>query len=580
MPSGMFDSALRKILSRIGGLCLLLCACGCQAAPQDLAGTWLRAPDGWSYRGQEDLRGADLAVVAGVSRSGGTFWHQTDFKLETAGRYVLDFGNTGIIGHFRHVVLDTGGKVLVDVQGGIRDDGDAPFFLRHGREIELPAGRYRLLTELDSPFFLAQPVPYLDTLAHYRSAIEPGNALALVCMGMLLGLMIYYAVLSAVRGRQAEIMYALFILGNFLFNGMALQIFPQLLGLHWVYLASVPILFSNCAYVLFVTSLLEIRPETHPRLHRAGRLLLAALIVLVFGAAMLPHWSLEIDRFGVGLFLTYGLAAAIVRLREGSASARFYLYAILTFFVLGMATITASSLEGIYTLYIEHMGLLSVSIEVVLLSLVLAHQFAELYRDKESALVSLGYSMRIALTDALTGLHNRLVLDTNLAKLPLRGSLTFIDMDGLKYYNDQFGHERGDALLHAFANHLSRRLAEDPDAHATAYRLGGDEFGVTCESGDLGLVNSAIVGAVADMRQEGFDLAGASFGSVHVHENPTRNRLKHLADERMYREKLQRKSHAAARPEAGQASTVESSPGQSGREGGGNAAIVAADNRP
>jgi diguanylate cyclase (GGDEF)-like protein len=537
---------------RICGLCLLLCACWCQAAPRELAGTWLRVPDGWSYRGEHDLRGAGLEVVGSVSRSGGTFWRQADFEIDTAGRYVLDFSNTSIIGHFRHIVLDAGGNVLVEVQGGIRTNEKAQFSLRHGREIELPAGRYRLLTELDSPFFLAQPVPYLDTLVHYRSAIAPGNALALICMGMLLGLMIYYGALAAVRWRQAELMYAGFILGNFLFNGMALQIFPQLLGIHWIYLVSIPILFSNCAYVLFVTSLLEIRPEAHPRLYRTGRLILAALVALVVGAAILPHWSLEIDRFGVGLFLSYGLAAAIVRMREGSASARLYLYAILAFFVLGMATITASSLEGIYTLYIEHMGLLSVSIEVVLLSLVLAHQFAELYRDKESALLSLGYSMQIARTDALTGLPNRLVLDSNLAKLPSRGSLTFIDMDGLKFYNDQYGHERGDALLRAFAKYVSSRLAEDSDAHAIAYRLGGDEFAITCESGDLILIERAIANAVADMRQEGFDLAGASFGSVHVYENPTRNQLKQIADARMYRDKVRRKSEAAERAATGQ----------------------------
>lgn len=568
------------IFSRICGLCLLLLTFWCDAAPLELTGTWFRAPDGWSYRGQVDLGNAGLAVAGGVAKSGGKFWHQADFKLDAAGRYVVDFGSTSVIGRFRHILLDADGKRLGELHGGIQDDGEAPFFLRHGREIELPAGNYRLLTELDSPFFLAQPVPYLDTLAHYRSAIAPTNAIALICMGMLLGLMIYYAALAVVRGRQAEIMYAVFILGNFLFNGTALLIFPQLLGMHWVYLVSVPILFSNCAYVLFVISLLEIRPGIHPRLYRAGRLLLTVLFGLVFTAAVLPHWSLEIDRYGVGLFLTYGLVAAIVRMREGSASARFYLYAILAFFVLGMVTITANSLEGVYTLYIEHMGLLSVSIEVVLLSLVLAHQFAELYRDKEDALVSLGHSMRIALTDPLTGLPNRLVLDTTLARLPSRGSLTFIDMDGLKYYNDRFGHERGDALLRVFANHLARRLAENPSARATAYRLGGDEFGITSESGDLGLVESVIAGAVADMRQEGFDLAGASFGSVHVYENPTRNRLKHLADERMYRNKLQRKSQAAAHADTDRSSAAESTIEQSRIGEGNTAAIVAADNQP
>lgn len=540
MVSPTLRQTLVPAISRFLGICLLFFAACCQAAPQDLAGDWFRAPEGWSWQGQGNLDAAGLVPVDGVARAGGTFWHQADIELAKSGRYVLDFRNTSIIGHFRHIVLDAQGKVLFDMRGGIRYADDAHFPLRHGREIELPAGRYRVLTELDAPFFLLQPSPYLDTLAHYRVAISPGNALTLVCLGMLLGLMIYYGVLAAVRWRQAEAMYAVFILGNFLFNGMALQVFPQLLGLHWIYLVSIPILISNCAYVLFVTSLLEIRPDTHPRLFYAGRVALAVLVGLILVAALLPNWSLEICRFGVAVFLTYGLTAGILRSREGNVSARFYLYAIAAFFVLGMVTITASSFDGVYTLHIEHLGLLSASIEMVLLSLVLAYQFGELYWEKENALANLERSIQMARTDALTGLPNRLALDISLAGLPAQGSLTFIDLDGLKFYNDTFGHERGDDLLRTFARQLSLQLAQDATTITTAYRLGGDEFAVTCANGDLNLVGNAIAATIANMRAEGFEFAGASFGSVHMHESPVRNQVKHMADERMYEDKWRR----------------------------------------
>ena len=178
--------------------------------------------------------------------------------------------------------------------------------------------------------------------------------------------------------------------------------------------------------------------------------LLGGLIVL---AMIMPHWSLEIDRYGVGLFLTYGLVAGIVCSREGSVTARLYLCAIGVFFVLGITAISANSLNS-FNLYIEHMGLFAVAVEVMLLALVLSYQFAQLHREKEHALERMEHSNRVARADALTGLPNRIALDMALETMPQHGSLTFIDMDGLKYYNDQFGHERGDELLRAFARHI------------------------------------------------------------------------------------------------------------------------------
>lgn len=452
---------------------------------------------------------------------------------------MLDFKNTSGIGHFRHIVLDANGHPVADVRGGIQSKEVNPFFLRHGREVELPSGHYRLITELDSPFYLAEPHPYIDALDSYRQTIKQGTALTLLCLGLFLGLMIYYMAIALVRKRVSEAMYSLFILGNLLFNGTALLVFSELFGMHWIYLVSVPILFSNCAYIVFVMSLLEIRRDTHPRLQRIGLALLALLGGWMVLAMLKPNWSLEIARYGVGVFLTYGLVCGIVRAREGSVSARYYLCAIGTFFVLGILTITASSLGG-SALFIEHMGLLSVAVEVVLLALVLSYQFGQLYRDKEYALQRMEQSARVARTDSLTGLPNRVALDLALQAMPQHGCLTFVDLDGLKFYNDQFGHARGDELLCAFANHLSNQLGADAQAH----RLGGDEFAITCEHGGAAGVGSALEKAVAQMCISGFEFAGASYGSVHIHEHPNLEEIKRMADRRMYDNKRSRKSQS------------------------------------
>lgn len=48
--------------------------------------------------------------------------------------------------------------------------------------------------------------------------------------------------------------------------------------------------------------------------------------------------------------------------------------------------------------------------------------------------------------------------------------------------------------------------------------------------------------AVKTSREEGFASAGASSGTVSVMENPERDRLMQIADERMYADKREHKS--------------------------------------
>lgn len=538
MISRMPSFGLGKHATLLLLLFLLPFASTSLAAPTDISGRWYEAPGvGWVYQGQSTLDDSGLAQVVGVARTGGHFLFQADFVIGKSGRYVLDFKNTSIIGHFRHFVFDENHHLVASLEGGIQSHAENPFFLRHGRELDLPAGRYRLISELSSPFFLAQPQPYLDSLANYQHAMRPGNALALIGLGVFLGLGIYYAALALARRRAAEGMYALFILGNILFNGSALLVFPELFGMHWIYLVSVPILFSNCAYILFVRALLEIRRDSHPGLYRAGTAMLVLLGIFILLAAVRPNWSLELARYGVGLFLAYGLTAGVIRTRQGNVSARLYLVAIAAFFVLGAVAISQTRLVGVYTIYIEHVGLFAVAVEVILLALVLAYQFAQLHREKEQVLKHLEHSNRIAHTDPLTGLSNRFALDIELDRLPRNGSLTFLDLDHLKYYNDQFGHVRGDELLRGFSQLLAAFLGD----RANLYRVGGDEFAITCPSGDLEWIEGVLADTVGGVRALGFEFAGASAGSAHVHESSTLAELKHIADTRMYESKRNRK---------------------------------------
>jgi diguanylate cyclase (GGDEF)-like protein len=504
-------------------LCWLPCA-AVLASPTDLLGRWsIVAADG------------SARAVDRVSATGGRFRHESELQLTGAGVHVIDFKNSSVIARFEHRVYDTSGVLVATAAGGIDSDEFNPFFLRHGRELNLPPGRYRVVSELESPFFLAQPEPYVDSLGDYRRSIRTGNALLLVCLGIFIGLGLYYMSLGFIRRQRVHTMYALFILGNLLYNSTALLAVHDLIATGWFYLISVPILLSNMAYVVFVVDLLGIRADTAPRLHKVSRAVLVLLASFVAIAALRPHWSLELDRIGVGIFLLFGMTAGVIQARR-STLARLYLAANIGFFISGISAISLIDLKGVYSIYIEHIGLASVTIEVLLLALVLSYQFGMLQKEKESALLRAENNLRLASTDALTGLPNRYALELALAALPLEGGLTFIDLDGLKRYNDTFGHAGGDQLLRDFGTGLAERLG----SRATLHRLGGDEFAATIHDGAVEWVEQQLADTVAALRRAGYESSGASCGSVRAFECTHRDELKPLADARMYENKRRR----------------------------------------
>ncbi|MEN9843561.1 MAG: hypothetical protein RLZZ612_1390 [Pseudomonadota bacterium] len=86
---------------------------------------------------------------------------------------------------------------------------------------------------------------------------------------------------------------------------------------------------------------------------------------------------------------------------------------------------------------------------------------------------------QMAFFDALTGLANRRLLYDHItqavrasSRIRQWGAVLFLDLDGFKQINDQWGHAAGDDVLRQVAHRLTQAVRKTD----TVARLGGDEF--------------------------------------------------------------------------------------------------------
>ncbi len=155
---------------------------------------------------------------------------------------------------------------------------------------------------------------------------------------------------------------------------------------------------------------------------------------------------------------------------------------------------------------------------------------------------------RQAVTDALTGLSNRRALIAELAGADERlaaGELidvVYLDLDGFKAYNDEFGHGAGDALLQRLGAALEAAVV----GRGRAFRVGGDEFCVLLEgSDDRDEAVADIVFALSE-HGAGFSIRPSVGVARMPHEARDPDVAIRIADERMYADKQSRRTERAA----------------------------------
>lgn len=154
----------------------------------------------------------------------------------------------------------------------------------------------------------------------------------------------------------------------------------------------------------------------------------------------------------------------------------------------------------------------------------------------------------MAFTDPLTGLGNRRAFEEDLEAEVSRAlrdgellSVLTLDMDMLKVVNDTEGHDRGDALLRAFADAINHQLR----SFGRVYRVGGDEFLALLKhvgTSDFTTAAGAVERAMATVCATGFPQASVSIGfAAFPEEVAMPGDLVRLSDQRMYRHKVKKR---------------------------------------
>lgn len=157
---------------------------------------------------------------------------------------------------------------------------------------------------------------------------------------------------------------------------------------------------------------------------------------------------------------------------------------------------------------------------------------------------------RLSVVDDLTGLYNRRRMEKELITYiaAMRATdpsiyLISLDMDGLKYINDTYGHAEGDVALCAYADIL--KSVQDDDVLSA--RMGGDEFQIFVRTTD----EEKVIGIIDTIQQkmDAFNASGSkpyplscSMGYALYQQGEELTKCIQRADANMYLNKARKKN--------------------------------------
>ena len=158
----------------------------------------------------------------------------------------------------------------------------------------------------------------------------------------------------------------------------------------------------------------------------------------------------------------------------------------------------------------------------------------------------------LAYSDSLTSLANRSKCELTMAELTGKYTILSIDLDHLKYTNDNYGHAAGDSLISGFANILKNSFT---DASLIG-RMGGDEFIIILPYVNDERVHRDLLCFEDLMKHHNSNKADIKYSASYGYASSTEMTSEHtvssqqvylLADTRMYKMKTSHHSQTLGR---------------------------------
>ena len=172
--------------------------------------------------------------------------------------------------------------------------------------------------------------------------------------------------------------------------------------------------------------------------------------------------TIKVFIISLGVFAVSLIVQITINIRNVRRSDRIALIALLLFMIVNVIVYTFGTTLGNQS-FITKMGFMMYVIYALLSGL--RQVLQTVYKQGENKQLA-----ELAFTDNLTGVGTRYALERDVKDAALdRIHIVSFDLNNLKYYNDTFGHERGDVLLKCGAECIKR-------VYGNVYRTGGDEF--------------------------------------------------------------------------------------------------------
>lgn len=455
--------------------------------------------------------------------------------------------------------------------------------------IELPPGRpVELLVRVDSHdgYQMLMPLALLSDTA--LQAQTQGHTLL---MGLYYGglglLLLYHLCLLAITREPSLGLYAAYlaalIVCRVAFEGHAAQyLWPDA---PVVANQSLLVAYSLSVVLFGVLLMVNLRPflAGHPRLRAAGWALVA-LNALPIPMALAGHYAATLRVINPATFasILFAMAVSVAAWRRGYAHTRWFLLGggcvllgllaerlrlqsllpdhplfaySMAFGSVAQALFIAGALaEGLNRLKADKLAAEQLAREA---EARLNEQLGALVHERTQALEAANERLnRLAITDELTGAHNRRHFEHEFAQAlsqVQRGGgamgLCLFDLDHFKGYNDRYGHPAGDEVLRCVTLAVQSTAKRASDR---LFRIGGEEFALLMAGRD----RDAMARFVEQLRQELEALAlphadnaagvvTASFGLAWLapvppgQPAPEAQALYRFADRLLYRAKAQ-----------------------------------------